>query len=95
MRRLFVLMAVLMVSLASIGQSKKSIIINERIGHGVDSVLTIESYNLLKKYDEKYLYEGNDIQYYKKALEPMQYIIDKFPFASNWVYRKGTTMLED
>ena len=95
MRRLFVLMAVLMVSLASIGQGKKSIIINERIGHGADSVLALESYNLFKKYDEKYLYEGNDIQYYKKALDPMQYIIDKHPFASNWVYRKGTTMLEE
>ena len=54
MRRLFVLMAVLMVSLASIGQGKKSIIINERIGHGADSVLALESYNLFKKYDEKY-----------------------------------------
>ena len=65
MRRFFVFMAVLMVSLASIGQGKKSIVINERIGHGADSVLALESYNLFKKYDEKYLYEGNDIQYYK------------------------------
>lgn len=94
MRRLFVLMAVLMVSLASMGQGKPSIVINERIGHGEDSVLVLESYNLFKKYDNKYKNEGNDIQYYKKALDPMQYIIDKYPFASNWVYRQGTFMLE-
>ena len=100
MRRLFVLMAVLMVSLASMGQEQVDAKFAKRIGHGVDSVLVIESLSLYqKRFDEgsNSMKSGDKEtarQKYDQALDAIEYMIDKAPYARVEPYQKGALICE-
>ncbi len=93
-------MAVLMVSLASMGQEQADAKFANRIGHGVDSVLVIESLSLYqKRFDEgsNSMKSGDKEtarQKFDQALDAIEFMIDKAPYARIEPYQKGALICE-
>lgn len=93
MKKIFLLMTVLVCSIWTAGQDLKGTRYVDRIGHGEDSIIISASLSLFDRYYSDY-WKDHDVECFKKSLVPMEYIIDKAPYARADIYRKGTTILE-
>lgn len=83
------------VSSLSFSQNLKGTKMEDRIGHGEDSLMVRRSIELYTKYYAEGYNDGKgDYECYKKAVEPWRYAFENAPLASTNLYRHGAFMME-
>lgn len=92
---IILLIALFMCSSLSYSQNLKGTKMEDRIGHGEDSLLVRRSIELYSKYySDGYNGGKGDYENYKKAVEPWRYAFEHAPLASTNLYRHGAFMME-
>lgn len=92
---IILLVTLFLCSSLSYSQNLKGTKMEDRIGHGEDSLMVRRSIELYSKYyADGYNGGKGDYENYKKAVEPWRYAFEHAPLASTNLYRHGAFMME-
>lgn len=83
------------VSIVGSAQNLKGTKMEDRIGHGADSIMTRRSYELFERfYHDGYYDEARRDSMYKFAVDPWLYVFDNAPLTSQNLYRYGANIFQ-
>ncbi len=91
--KIILLFTFVIVSVGMSAQSLKGTSMNERIGHGMDSILVMRAYNTFESYYAKGVNEEMALDSaFLYAYEPWQFVFDKAPYIGATLYKHGSYM---